>query len=219
MSITLDDSKGSHTYGYVSKVVPQANHPYNIGGSYTGDISIDGSLIAKGWEDAIDVEFKFETDEDNSNDEDEDEDISGVPEVGSIWNDCIVAASNKSSDGSGTDLLLMSLEEWESQIATARSVPEGYSVHNIKNWRFPTEQEAKAIRDRFNGDRLIDLNEKIEARNQEELEITHDSDTRYLCDKEGVFYSFQFIGAKRVTKAGKDKFYLIRVVTTHHFSK
>ena len=66
---------------------------------------------------------------------------------------------------------------------------------------------------------LIDLNEKIEARNQEELEITHDSDTRYLCDKEGVFYSFQFIGAKRVTKAGKDKFYLIRVVTTHHFSK
>ena len=52
----------------------------------------------------------------------------------------------------------MSLEEWESQIATARSVPEGYSVHNIKNWRFPTEQEAKAIRDRFNGDRLIDLN-------------------------------------------------------------
>ena len=219
LSITLDDSKGSHTYGYVSKVVPQANHPYNIGGSYTGDISIDGSLIAKGWEDAIDVEFKFETDEDNSNDEDGDEDISGVPEVGSIWNDCIVAASNKSSDGSGTDLLLMSLEEWESQIATARSVPEGYSVHNIKNWRFPTEQEAKAIRDRFNGDRLIDLNEKIEARNQEELEITHDSDTRYLCDKEGVFYSFQFIGAKRVTKAGKDKFYLIRVVTTHHFSK
>ena len=75
-------------------------------------------------EDAIDVEFKFETDEDSSNDEDGDEDISGVPEVGSIWNDCIVAASNKSSDGSGTDLLLMSLEEWESQIATARSVPE-----------------------------------------------------------------------------------------------
>ena len=33
---------------------------------------------------------------------------------------------------------------------------------------------------------MIDLNEKIEARNQEELEITHDSDTRYLCDKEGV---------------------------------
>lgn len=116
LSITLDDSKGSHTYGYVSKVVPQANHPYNIGGSYTGDISIDGSLIAKGWEDAINVEFKFETDEDSSNDEDGDEDISGVPEVGSIWNDCIVAASNKSSDGSGTDLLLMSLEEWESQI-------------------------------------------------------------------------------------------------------
>ena len=55
LSITLDDSKGSHTYGYVSKVVPQANHPYNIGGSYTGDISIDGSLIAKGWEDAIDA--------------------------------------------------------------------------------------------------------------------------------------------------------------------
>lgn len=221
LSITLEDSKGSHTYGYISTAVPQANHPYNIGGSYTGDISIDGSLIAKGWEDAIDVEFKFGTDGDNSDDEDTDgdENISGVPEVGSIWNDCIVVASNKGSDGNGIDLLLMSLEEWESQIATARSIPEGYSVNSIKNWRFPTEQEAKVIRDRFNGDRLIDLNEKIEARNQEELEITHDLDTRYLCDKEGVFYSFQFIGGKRVTKAGKDKLYLIRAVTTHHFAE
>ena len=73
------------------------------------------------------------------------EDISGVPEVGSIWNDCIVAASNKSSDGSGTDLLLMSLEEWESQIATARSVPEGYSVHNIKNWRFLRNRKPKQL--------------------------------------------------------------------------
>lgn len=221
LSITLEDSKGSHTYGYISTAVPQANHPYNIGGSYTGDISIDGSLIAKGWEDAIDVEFKFGTDGDNSDDEDTDgdENISGVPEVGNIWNDCIVVASNKGSDGNGIDLLLMSLEEWESQIATAQSIPEGYSVNSIKNWRFPTEQEAKVIRDRFNGDRLIELNEKIEARNQEELEITHDLDTRYLCDKEGVFYSFQFIGGKRVTKAGKDKLYLIRAVTTYHFAE
>ena len=219
LSITLEDSKGSHTYGYISTAVPQANHPYNIGGSYTGDISIDGSLIAKGWEDAIDVEFKFGTDGDNSDDEDTDgdENISGVPEVGNIWNDCIVVASNKGSDGNGIDLLLMSLEEWESQIATAQSIPEGYSVNSIKNWRFPTEQEAKVIRDRFNGDRLIELNEKIEARNQEELEITHDLDTRYLCDKEGVFYSFQFIGGKRVT--GKDKLYLIRAVTTYHFAE
>ena len=208
LSITLEDSKGSHTYGYISTAVPQANHPYNIGGSYTGDISIDGSLIAKGWEDAIDVEFKFGTDGDNSDDEDTDgdENISGVPEVGNIWNDCIVVASNKGSDGNGIDLLLMSLEEWESQIATAQSIPEGYSVNSIKNWRFPTEQEAKVIRDRFNGDRLIELNEKIEARNQEELEITHDLDTRYLCDKEGVFYSFQFIGGERVTKSGDDKY-------------
>ena len=221
LSITLEDSKGSHTYGYISTAVPQANHPYNIGGSYTGDISIDGSLIAKGWEDAIDVEFKFGTDGDNSDDEDTDgdENISGVPEVGNIWNDCIVVASNKGSDGNGIDLLLMSLEEWESQIATAQSIPEGYSVNSIKNWRFPTEQEAKVIRDRFNGDRLIELNEKIEARNQEELEITHDLDTRYLCDKEGVFYSFQFIGGKRDTKAGKDKLYLIRAVTTYHFAE
>lgn len=219
LSIILEDSKGEHTYGYTTKDIPQANHPYNIGGSYTGDLSIDGSLVAKGWDDAIDVEFKFDQDEDvpDGGDDGDDGEVSGVPEAGSIWNDCIVVTSNKSSDGNGTDLLLMSLEEWESKIADAQLIPEGYSVNGIGNWRFPTEPEAKVIRDRFNGDRLVDLNEQIVNRNQDELEITTYSDSRYLCDKEGVFYSYQFIAGKRVTKAGKDKVYLARLVTTYHF--
>ena len=30
---------------------------------------------------------------------------------------------------------------------------------------------------------------------------------------------FSLLAQRELTKAGKDKFYLIRVVTTHHFSK
>lgn len=228
LSITLEDSKGSHTYGYISTAVPQANQPYNIGGSYTGDISIDGSLIAKGWEDAIDVEFKFGTDGDNSDDDgneggdkdDDDADISGLPKVGDIWNDCIVVNISNSTN-EGADLLLMSLDEWEGSILKARSLIEDYSVGDIDDWRFPTENEAKSIRDKFNGKTLKELNEKIKSTDSDNPEIidVNDNEWRYLYEKSGVFYSFQFIAGKSVAKAGSKKVYLIRAVTTYHYSK
>lgn len=222
-SIFLETESGTETYGYTYKGTPLANHPFNLVGDYKGEVVVGGDLVAKDWDTPIDVDFVFgDKDGDDGEDPDgpggDEGDMSGVPQVGSIWNDCIVAGVSN-ADENGADLLLMSLEEWESDVWNAEATIEGYSVNGIKGWRFPTEAEAKLARDRFNGDRLDELNEKIGARNLDEIEITDNPDFRYLCDKAGAFYSFQFIAGKRVTKAGDQKIYLIRAVTTYRFTK
>ena len=220
LSITLEDSKGSHTYGYISTAVPQANHPYNIGGSYTGDISIDGSLIAKGWEDAIDVEFKFGTDGDNSDDEDTDgdEDISGVPDLWSIWNNCIVVNVGE-SDNKGVDILLMSLDEWETKIDEFGLIIQNYDVNGIKGWRLPNYEEATYLRKYLNGATLMALNEKIVDKGK--TEIYDEEDLRYLCyNKDNILSSFRFYYKSSIVQANNaNGTYSLRAVTTYHYSK
>lgn len=231
-SILLETKSGTETYAYTYDGIPLANHPFNLGGNYKGDVTVGGNFIAKDWEQPINVDFTFgnedATDDDNDNgssgDDDSgdtpdgDEDISGLPEVGSIWNDCIVVGVSNVGN-KGADLLLMSLDEWESTVSDAESMIAGYFVGSIKNWRFPTEPEAKQIRDKFNGHALNDLNEKILSETEDYAEIVNDSETRYLCTKAGTLYSFQFVAGKTVTKAGSKKSYLMRVVTTYHYSK
>lgn len=220
LSITLEDSKGSHTYGYISTAVPQANHPYNIGGSYTGDISIDGSLIAKGWEDAIDVEFKFGTDGDSSDDEDTDgdEDISGLPDLWSIWNNCIVVNVGE-PDNKGVDILLMSLDEWETKIDEFGLIIQNYDVNGIKGWRLPNYEEATYLRKYLNGATLMALNEKIVDKGK--TEIYDEGDLRYLCyNKDNILSSFRFYYKSSIVQANNaNRTYSLRAVTTYHYSK
>ena len=111
------------TYGYTYKGVPEANKPFNVTGSYSDGVIVGGNFEVNDWEDAVDVEFEFgATVEPDKEDEEEDSDtpvedipttdLVGVPEVGTIWNDMIVADINESVEGE-MELLLMSLEEWE----------------------------------------------------------------------------------------------------------
>ena len=44
-SITLEDNSQTKTFGYTFKGKPEANVPLNIGGSYSGDVTVGGSLI------------------------------------------------------------------------------------------------------------------------------------------------------------------------------
>ena len=111
------------TYGYTYKGVPEANKPFNVTGSYSDGVIVGGNFEVNDWEDAVDVEFEFgATVEPDKEDEEEDSDtpvedipttdLVGVPEVGTIWNDMIVADINESVEGE-MELLLMSLEEWK----------------------------------------------------------------------------------------------------------
>ena len=58
-SITLEDNSQTKTFGYTFKGKPEANVPLNIGGSYSGDVTVGGSLISGEWKAPVDIKFNF----------------------------------------------------------------------------------------------------------------------------------------------------------------
>lgn len=222
------------TYGYTYQGVPEANHLFNVTGSYAGGVIVGGNFDVTDWEGSIDVEFEFgaemvpDDDEEDNTDEGDDEEpevkLEGVPEVGTIWNDMIVVDMGE-ADQTGVDLLLMSLDEWDAYVSDADAVVDGYSVNGITGWRLPTHEEATLLRNRFCGNNLRELNELIEEYNQENnLEgndalwgLADGDDERYLCLKNGEYYSFRFVAGTSTTKAGEKRLYYVRLVKSYRY--
>lgn len=119
------------------------------------------------------------------------------------------------SDETGVDLLLLSLDEWEATISQVGEVLDGYSVNGISGWRLPTHEEAALLRASFSGENREELNELI-AEYDESL-YGLDGDERYLCTKNGVYYSFKFAGGTTISKAGEKRSYYVRLVKTYRF--
>ena len=210
------------THGYSFKGIPQANNLFNVTGSYAGGIIVGGNFNATDWDGVVDVKFEFGVNavpdydgKDDGNEGYEDIDLAGVPEVGTIWNGTIVADIGE-ADESGVDLLLMSLDEWDSTTSQVSDVMNGYSVNGISDWRLPTYEEVQVLKARFSGDNRLELNELIDEYDNTLWEL--DGDERYLCSKNGVYYTFKFAGGTSVTKAGEKKSYYVRLVKAYRFS-
>ena len=209
------------TYGYTYNGIPEANHPFNITGSFAEGIIVGGSFEINGWEEAINVEFTFganvvpDDEEEKEEEEEEKEDVqidmTNVPEIGTIWNDMIVADIGEADD-TGVDLLLMSLDEWEATTSEVTDILDGYSVNGISEWRLPTHDEAAVLRARFSGDNRWELNDLIEEYDSSLYGL--DGEERYLCTKNGLYYSFKFVIGTRTTEAGEKKSYYVRLVKT-----
>ena len=210
------------TYGYTYNGIPEANHPFNITGSFAEGIIVGGSFEINGWEEAINVEFTFganvvpDDDEEEKEEEEEEKedvqiDMTNVPEIGTIWNDMIVADIDD-TDETGINLLLMSLDEWDATTSEVADVVEGYSVNGISEWRLPTHDEAAVLRARFSGDNRWELNDLIEEYDSSLYGL--DGEERYLCTKNGQYYSFKFAAGTRITEAGPKKSYYVRLVKT-----
>lgn len=208
-SITLEDDSQTKTFGYTFKGKPEANVPLNIGGSYSGDINVGGNLISGEWKDPVDVKFSFGG-SDGGNDGGEEPpinpDISGLPEVGGIWNGGIVAGiENANSDGA--DILLMSLNEWGGLVADIQNIIKDEEVNG---WHIPIEEEAKVLRAAFKEISLDELNEKIE--DLENGNPLIDIKMRYICDDNGDMRTFSFKTGTVFSPAGKKTEYRIRLV-------
>ena len=210
-----DDGK-EVTYGHSFKGIPQANHLFNVTGTYAGGVIVGGNFDVTDWEGVIDVEFEFGADAvpDDGEDE-EDVNLTGVPKVGTIWNGTIVADIGE-ADNSGVDLLLMSLDEWEGLASQVSEVVSGYSVNGISNWRLPSYEEIQVLKARFSDDNRLVLNDLIADYDESLWGL--DGEERYLCTKNGVHYTFKFVGGTSVTKAGEKKSYYVRLVKTYRFS-
>ena len=225
-SISFKTEEGDEvTYGYTYEGKPEVNHHFNVTGSYKGAVIVGGSFDVQDWEGSIDVEFDFgasvesEDEEADNPDEDEEEqevDLTGVPEVGTIWDGCIVADWGE-ADETGVEVLLLSLDEWVATVSQVADVMEGYSVNGISGWRLPNYEEAKVLRARFSGNALIELNELIKDYDPDLYGLSDGKDERYLCDKGGVIYSFKFAMNSNITEA-KSRVYYLRLVKSYRIS-
>ena len=210
-----DDGK-EVTYGHSFKGIPQANHLFNVTGTYAGGVIVGGNFDVTDWEGVIDVEFEFGADAVPGDGEDEEDvNLTGVPKVGTIWNGTIVADIGE-ADNSGVDLLLLSLDEWEGLASQVSEVVSGYSVNGISNWRLPSYEEVQVLKARFSDDNRLVLNDLIADYDESLWGL--DGEERYLCIKNGVHYTFKFVGGTSVTKAGEKKSYYVRLVKIYRYA-
>lgn len=212
LSITLTMKDGTKdTYGYVWKDSPKANRPYHLVGGYAGSLVLNGTFAVSGWGESEEVKFDFGA-VDQSDAEDGESGSSDIPEVGSFWKGTLVVDVGETDD-SGTELLLMSLDEWSAVASQVEEVTDGYSVGEIAEWRLPTYEEAQLLKELYSDDDREALNERIQAYDEELKGL--DGEERYLCDKSGEFYSFAFSEGTKISKAGEKKTYYVRLVKSY----
>lgn len=201
------------THGYVWKETPKANQPYHLKGNYTGNLMLNGAFGIIGWGQSEEVEFEFGfTGESGNEDDDFGSDSSELPKVGDFWNGALVVDVSETDD-SGTEVLLMSLNEWSALVSEVGNITSAYSINGISGWRLPTDGEAQMLKDAYSGDAREALNERILAYDSKLAGI--DGEERYLCMKAAAFYSFAFVDETKITKAGEKKTYLVRLVKSH----
>jgi len=204
ITFTLKDGTKS-SYGYVWKNTPKANQPYHLKGNYAGSLRLEGTLGITGWEESevVDFEFGSKVQPEGGND-DSDTGQSAMPEVGSKWNDTWIVDVGE-TDATGAEVLLMSSSEWAALASEADGVAAVYQVNGISGWRFPTYEEAQRLKDAFGGNAGAALGLK--------------TDERYLCKKEGVYYSFSFADRTKFVEAGEKKTYYIRLVKSYRIER
>ena len=137
---------------------------------------------------------------------DPDPDLSGLPEVGGIWKEGIVAGI-ENANADGADILLMGLNEWSGLSADVRSLIKD---EEIDGWHIPTEEEARVLHDAFMGSSLDELNETIEIIGNGDPLL--DIEKRYIYDNNGSIYAFGFKKTSQFKEAGSTVKYRIRLV-------
>lgn len=205
---TLGGARNKYEYTYSGR--PEAGRFFSLSGSYSDAVSVTGSVIVDNWKGVDEVSFDFGTvgKPDTGN---PDFDALDLPDIGTIWNGAIVADVIEAP--TGAEILLLSLEEWDATTAQVEDITEGYSVNEISGWRLPSYEEAQMFRNRFCGEVRLSLNALISEYDENLYGL--DGEERYLCNKEGEFYSFVFSAGKNIYPAGTQRSYYVRLVKTY----
>lgn len=233
LSIALTDSKGTvSTYGYTLSEPLVANTPYELEGTFSAGFNLSGEITAEGWNDVRNIRFDLgsTTGGGNEGGGEDDTEISGtdVPAAGTLWDGHLVALSTPDDNG-GATLLLLSTKEWTdvpSALNTenpseAAGLVNTYTEGGLSGWRFPTADEAKAMRNAIGGTRLSQTNNLLSGKGLDPLSSgyepgTKDTPVRYLCEDGEKTYVWE---EGNVSKAGSSRTYRLRAVKEVTFRK
>ena len=162
LSISMTSAKEIKTYGYTPTSNLVAGIPYTFIGSYIEGFNFtSGTISSAGWGEPQNINFTFGLgsiagensgnsnavimDDDLPDDSDGTYWVTSIPSSITMWNGHFVGIVTRSSDDVSANLLLLSLNEWETTAANAPTIWDGYSEGNITDWRIPTEAEMLAF--------------------------------------------------------------------------
>lgn len=219
LTLNLTTSAGNVSYAYTCPEALQSGTPYMLRGSYsTGDMVVEGEFSVEGWSDVVNWDFGFGP---GTPEPDVDE-PSGAPEVGSLWQNHIVAYVSELNETQWSVYLLSREEKTEvpSALSTdddpsaALKLADIYVEDGLSGWNIPTTAEAQMLQESLGGDALMDLNvmltnEGLPPFLDYELNSTTEK-ARYLCDDGKK--SFSMAGNTSPSKAGEKKKYRLRLV-------
>lgn len=212
LSISLTSSDITKTYGYTHTTNLKAGTPYALVGSFKDGFNLTGTVTPAGWNAAENITFTFgvESGENNSTDLFIE---AAIPSARSIWNGHFVASVRNNTETSA-EVLLISLEEWESTGANATSVASAamndYKEGNVANWRIPTSKEM--LEDIIP---ILSMSDNIDFTNPL---LTQAGGTKlangqkYLCD--GATQSVQMGSATAASDLSASASYRLRLVKT-----
>lgn len=217
ISIAVESAGTTTTMGYSLNTKLEAGTPYNITGNYDSDtMTLSGQILAASWNAPQNINFNFGS---GGGQTPEPPVAGGELKAGSAWNGHVVALDT----GNGTYLLLGRGENFEMPSALNEEYPteamdwiNEYKEDDLTDWRVPTKDEAKLLRDTYGTESaLAALNDVIESCGGEPVSREDDggNNARYLC--EDATYTFSFKSGTSTTKAGtKQLTYYLRAVKT-----
>lgn len=219
MSINIITPESQETYGYTYHGAIKANTPYILTGSYNQGFIINNEIALAGWSKAENISFTFGDNNEDSGPNDKEE-LQKMPEVGTLWNNHLVAAIDYLSD-TEADIILLSLTEWSGITSAfnteipnmANDIAASYTEDGMKDWRIPTKEEVKLMRNSIGLDNLDYTNEMLTSNKYTPLKYGEDAENdvtiRYLC--EGAKYSYVWT-TNSTTQAGSKRTYHMRLV-------
>lgn len=188
IKVSLKTDAVTKSYSYTCSDELKANYKINISGTYNENgITLNGTITGATWNGTKNINFNFdesgsttdvntdgevedEQKEEETNEE-TDETATGIaPQAGTLYKGCYVLRTEQT--GSGTKVTLMSTEsktrleftkgDQESMKLSINNGLQELAVDDIENWRLPTLEELKYIKNNINliNENLENLNKK-----------------------------------------------------------
>lgn len=221
LSINIVRPSGNEAYGYTYQSALKAGYPYHFTGRYGQSIALDGTFQAEGWHQVTDVEFNFDQikpddNEENSGNKEEDNDntgqpvykVSTMPEIGTIWNDCLICSLTPLS-ATESKALLLAPQQFYIYASDTEEQLSYFSHEGMNGWRIFTTEEAKTFRDHYFGITKTEALNKLLLEAQIPNLIKYESNDRYLCNNGKSTFSMT---TNTISNAGNSRKYYLRPV-------
>lgn len=223
MHLTFADGS-SESYSYTYNATLDAGIPYVFTGNYAGgesDADITASIQGGEWGTPVETDFDFGPGVGNVTGTNETVwNVSALPKPGDIINGHVVVISHEISSEE-SEILLVSLDEWsgvysmvnEEKSAETTALINRYVENGQKDWRLPTEAEARELNKLYSSEEaIVAINAVIVNAGGIGLSRKNDKgdNVRYLCGSGKT--TFSFLANGNVLSAGATVTYNMRLV-------